>query len=88
MFDVLQPLLEFDAANNGMENTPTKEQAMAARRKRITQYQPLHLAPPSTSSVLSFTNPLQVSGGLNTPLSHLASEALTNLGKATRSDRI
>jgi regulatory protein SWI6 len=88
VFDVLQPLLEFDAANNGMENTPTKEQAMAARRKRITQYQPLHLAPPSTSSVLSFTNPLQVSGGLNTPLSHLASEALTNLGKATRSDTV
>ncbi|KAF5102068.1 hypothetical protein D0Z00_000528 [Geotrichum galactomycetum] len=88
VFDVLQPLLEFDAANNGMENTPTKEQAMAARRKRITQYQPLHLAPPSTSSVLSFTNPLQVSGGLNTPLSHLASEALTNLGKANRSDTI
>ncbi|KAF5093808.1 hypothetical protein D0Z03_002283 [Geotrichum reessii] len=88
VFDLLQPLLEFDAANHGMENTPTKEQAMAARRKRITQYQPLHLAPPSTSSVLSFTNPLQVSGGLNTPLSHLANEALTNLGKANRSDTI
>lgn len=84
VFDLLQPLLVFDSTNPGMENTPTKEQAMAARRKRVTQYQPLHLAPPSTSSVLTFTNPLQVSGGFNTPLSHLASEALTNLGKATR----
>lgn len=81
VFELLQPLLMFDSTNPGMENTPTKEQAMAARRKRVSQYQPLHLAPPSTSSVLTFTNPLQVSGGFNTPLSHLATEALTNLGK-------
>lgn len=84
VFDLLQPLLVFDSTNPGMENTPTKEQAMAARRKRVSQYQPLHLAPPSTSSVLTFNNPLQVSGGFNTPLSHLASEALTTLGKPTR----
>lgn len=83
VFDLLQPLLVFDYSNPGMDNTPTKEQAMAARRKRVSQYQPLHLAPPSTSSVLTFTSPLQVSGGFNTPLSHLASEALTNLGKPT-----
>lgn len=86
VFDILQPLLEFNPSSGGMDNTPTKEQAMAARRKCITQYHPLNLAPPSTSSVLTFTNPLQVSGGFNTPLSHLASEALTKLGKATRSD--
>lgn len=81
VFDILQPLLVFDSTNPGMENTPTKEQAMAARRKRISQYNPLNLDPPSTSSVLTFTNPLQVSSGLNTPLSHLANEALSNLSK-------
>lgn len=35
VYDALYPLLSFDVDNTGMENTPTKEQAMAAKRSRL-----------------------------------------------------
>lgn len=85
VYDVLQPLLEFDTRNPAMENTPTKEQAMAARRKHSNQYHPLLLPPPSSSAV-PFTHPLQVGSNYNTPLSQSASEALSTLGRAAKID--
>lgn len=92
VYDLLQPLLEFDTNSPEMENTPTKEQAMAARRKRASsQYQqsiqPLQLPLSSASSPLvSFNHPIQVANSYNTPLSQSATEALSNLGKASRMD--
>jgi hypothetical protein len=35
VYDVLLPLLQFDETNVGMENTPTKEQALAAHISRV-----------------------------------------------------
>ncbi|ANB15448.1 transcriptional regulator SWI6 [Sugiyamaella lignohabitans] len=89
VYDVLEPLLKFDSTNTGMENTPTKEQAMAAKRKRTENIHQHHLQmrsnyhpmqyPPS----ISFSQPLQATGtggSLPTPLSVSASAALSSLG--------
>lgn len=81
VYDLLLPLLEFDSTNPATVKAPTKDQAIAARRKRAIKYQPLHLTPPSTSSVISLTKPLQVDGSPATPLSYNASMAMSFLGR-------
>ena len=91
VYDALCPLLEFDIENNGMENTPTKEQVMAAKRKRTLTTTSNAASTASTSSTppllpsqqslqSSFTQPLlQVSGSSSVPLSTNANSALTYL---------
>lgn len=86
VYDLLFPLLDFNETNPGMENTPTKEQALAASRKRVNEANSLSLSSRS-ASVLTFNSPIQVSGSFNAPLSHHANEAMHSLGNATRMER-
>lgn len=72
--DVLLPLLDFDPAAPQSEQTPTKEQAMAARRKQMYAVQS------AQSSMTSQTQGSQQS--FAAPLSVSATAALTALGKA------
>jgi regulatory protein SWI6 len=82
VYDLVEPLLKFDPSNIGMENTPTKEQALAAKRKQSSSssgYAQSHQN--SLSGGGSFNVPLQVSASGRTPLSSSASAALNALGK-------
>lgn len=51
VYELLQPLLELDPKNPAMDNTPTKEQAMAARRKMAGHMQSAVSANSSFSAV-------------------------------------
>ncbi|KAK9467247.1 hypothetical protein V1512DRAFT_283554 [Lipomyces arxii] len=81
--DVLLPLLEFDPSAPQSENTPTKEQALAARRKQIYAVASAQssLASPSGSMSASMSAQTPV---FATPLSTSTAAALTALGKATQ----
>ncbi|KAG5355063.1 Start control protein [Yarrowia sp. B02] len=75
VYDVLQPLLAFDPAQVG-DYTPTKEQAMAARRKRI-------VATKQQSRMdMPLAQPLQLPQ-THTPLSVSAERALSMLGNSS-----
>ncbi|KAK9325459.1 hypothetical protein V1517DRAFT_335795 [Lipomyces orientalis] len=79
--DLLLPLLDFDPAAPQSEQTPTKEQALAARRKQMYA-----VASQQNSAASQAGTP---SGSTNsvfaTPLSTSATAALTALGKAAQS---
>ncbi|KAK9334021.1 hypothetical protein V1520DRAFT_724 [Lipomyces starkeyi] len=78
--DLLLPLLDFDPAAPQSEQTPTKEQALAARRKQMYA-----VASQQNSTASQVGTP---SGSANsvfsTPLSTSATAALTALGKAAQ----
>lgn len=78
VYNLLQPLLGVDQNTLEIENLPTKEQALAALRKRTSQVQ---LATPSTPSIFTFASPIQTTGNLDTPLSQKAALAQTSLSK-------
>ncbi|KAK9369041.1 hypothetical protein V1509DRAFT_502898 [Lipomyces kononenkoae] len=78
--DILRPLLDFDPAAPQSEQTPTKEQALAARRKQMYAV---------ASQQNSTTSQVGTSSGTTnsvfaTPLSTSATAALTALGKAAQ----
>lgn len=72
VYDVLQPLLAFDPGQVG-DYTPTKEQAMAARRKRIVATKQ------QSRMEMPLAQPLQLPQ-THTPLSVSAERALSMLG--------
>lgn len=74
VYDVLQPLLAFDPAQIG-DYTPTKEQAMAARRKRIVATKQ------QSRMEMPLAQPLQLPQ-THTPLSVSAERALSMLGNS------
>ncbi|CAN6620552.1 hypothetical protein TRVA0_008S00914 [Trichomonascus vanleenenianus] len=83
VYETLLPLLEFDPRNQ-MENTPTKEQALASRKRTLT---PMHhyvsqdsFGPPIQP------RPLQVSQSA-TPLASHASQALASFGNPSQVSR-
>lgn len=78
VYELLQPLLELDIESAEIANTPTKEQAMAARRKAASQ---------GLQSQPTYNHPLQVGSPHQTPLAQSASEAFSNL-RAGRSDTV
>lgn len=83
VYDLLQPLLELDLESAEIANTPTKEQAMAARRKSASLYQ----ARLGLQSQNSFGYASQSGSPYKTPLSRSASEAFTGV-QAERSDTV
>lgn len=80
VYEVLLPLLSFDPASVG-DNTPTKEQAMAARRKRL-----VGAKTQSRLADMPLSQPLQLPQ-THTPLSVSASQALSTLG-GSRNDSV
>jgi regulatory protein SWI6 len=83
VYDILEPLLTFDPNNVDVDKTPTKEQAMAAKRKRSSTLGPT--AQLQHTNSLTFAHPLQVTGtgssSRPTPLANSASAALSALGR-------
>ncbi|KAJ8102734.1 hypothetical protein POJ06DRAFT_265595 [Lipomyces tetrasporus] len=79
--DLLLPLLDFDPAAPQSEQTPTKEQALAARRKQMYAVASQQNSTASQAGIPSgSTNSV-----FATPLSTSATAALTALGKAAQS---
>ncbi|KAK9238354.1 hypothetical protein V1525DRAFT_341814 [Lipomyces kononenkoae] len=78
--DMLLPLLDFDPAAPQSEQTPTKEQALAARRKQM--YAVASQQNSTTSQV--GTSSGSANSVFATPLSTSATAALTALGKAAQ----
>ncbi|ODQ63689.1 apses-domain-containing protein, partial [Nadsonia fulvescens var. elongata DSM 6958] len=89
VYELLHPLLHFKPGSVPVDTIPTKEQAMAAKRRALKVQRQNDMSMNSLNSPFGHSMSIAGSGdNYSTPLSVNASAALTMLGRAGRSDTI